>query len=77
MSNEERRNEKEVIMDWNDTVTITCYGKTEKRKRQEAIRFYTEGMIACAGSSEGDRYLSIVTGLNLGRLEVDDLWQWK
>jgi hypothetical protein len=37
----------------NDIVTITCYNQTEKRKRSEAIRFYTEGMIVCAGSSEG------------------------
>lgn len=63
-------------MSKNDIVTITCYGQKEKRKRGEAINFYTEGMIACAGSSEGDRYASIVTGLNAGITEVDDLWEW-
>ena len=63
-------------MNKNDVVTITCYNQTEKRKRVEAIRFYTEGMIACAGSSEGDRYTSIVTGLQEGLSVVDDLWAW-
>lgn len=63
-------------MNKNDIVTITCYGQKEKRKRGEAIRFYTEGMIACAGSSEGNRYASIVTGLQEGFSVVDDEWNW-
>lgn len=63
-------------MSKNDIVTITCYNQKEKRRRGEAIKFYTEGMIACAGSSEGDRYASIVTGLREGLSEVDDLWKW-
>lgn len=63
-------------MSKNDVVTITCYGQKETRKRGEAIKFYTEGMMACAGSSEGDRYTSIVTGLQEGLLVVDDLWGW-
>ena len=58
-----------------DIVTITCYGKTEKRNREEAIQFYTEGVIACEGS-ERDRYVSIVTGLQCGKKVVDDNWEW-
>ena len=63
-------------MSMNDIVTITCYGREEKRKRGDAIKFYTEGMIACAGSSEGNRYTSIVTGLQAGFSVVDDDWNW-
>ena len=59
-----------------DEVTITCYDKTEKRKRGEAINFYTEGMLCCEGS-ERDRYASIVTGLNLGLKIVDDFFKWE
>ena len=59
-----------------DIVTITCYRKTEQMEREKAIEFYGEGAFACAGSSEGDRYMSIVMGLKEGRSVVDDLWQW-
>lgn len=62
-------------MSKNDIVTITCYNQTEKRKRGEAIRFYTEGMLCCEGS-ERDRYTSIVTGLHEGFTTVDDEWSW-
>ena len=59
----------------NDLVTITCYGKAEKRRRDEAIAFYTEG-IFCSEGSERDRYVSIVAGLQSGKKVVDDEWNW-
>ena len=58
-----------------DEVTITCYGKTEKRKRNDAIAFYLEGIL-CSEGSERDRYTSIVTGLQCGKKVVDDDWMW-
>lgn len=58
-----------------DIVTITCYGKTEKRERNEAIAFYQKGVFASDGS-ERDRYVSIVAGLQCGMKVVDDLWEW-
>lgn len=59
----------------NDIVTITCYGKVEKRRRDEAIAFYSEGIMCCEGS-ERDRYTSIVMGLQQGFKVVDDEWNW-
>lgn len=59
-----------------DLVTITCYRETEQMERKKAIKFYSEGAVACAGSSEGDRYMSIVMGLREGRSVVDDEWKW-
>mgnify|MGYP007070219061 FL=1 len=59
-----------------DIVIITCYRKTERMERGKAIEFYSEGAFACAGSSEGDRYMSIVMGLKEGLSAVDDEWEW-
>lgn len=60
----------------NDQVTIICYDKSETRNREEAIEFYTEGMMCCEGS-ERDRYTSIVMGLQAGLKTVDDQWKWQ
>ena len=59
-----------------DIVTITCYRKTKQMERRKAIKFYKEGAVACKGSSEGDRYMSIVMGLKEGLSAVDDEWEW-
>lgn len=43
----------------NDPVTITCYGTTETwDDREEALRFYLEGAMACEGA-ESRRYMNI------------------
>lgn len=61
-----------------DLVTITCYNKTETRKRKDAIAFYWEAINGCDPySSEADRYCSIVGGLEAGKTVVDDQWNWQ
>lgn len=55
----------------NDIVTITCYGQTEKMKRQEAIDFYLEGMMCCEGS-EAERYSNIYFQLLEGKTIIHD-----
>ena len=55
----------------NDEVEITCYGKTETMKRQEAITLYKEAMEASEGS-ERDRYTNIYLGLMAGATVVLD-----
>ena len=48
-------------------VTVICYGKKEEwPTRQEAMNFYWQGMIACLGSSEGERYGRIYSRLAAG-----------
>lgn len=60
-----------------DIVTITCYNKTEKMPRAKARKFYMEAIDGCdIDSSEADRYMSIVGGLDEGKTEVDDQWNW-
>ncbi len=54
-----------------DIVTITCYNKTEKKVRREAIAFYFEGMMCCDGA-ERERYTNIYEKLMLGYMECDD-----
>ena len=58
-----------------NTVTIVCYGKTETMDRDEAIAFYSEGVVSCEGS-EQDRYMSVLMGLQKGLTTVDDEWKW-
>ena len=41
-----------------DIVTIQCYGKIEKMRRDDAIRQYFEWARCCEGS-EGERYFNI------------------
>ena len=55
------------------TVKTICY-RQEKvwDSREEAIRFFEEGILSCEGS-ERDRYMNIVTKLRLGYDECSDL----
>ena len=48
-------------------VTTICYGKKDVwPTRQKAMDFFWEGMIACLGSSEGERYGRIYSRLAAG-----------
>ena len=55
----------------NDEVEITCYGKKETMKRQEAIAFYREAMEGSDGC-EKERYTNIYLGLMSGATVVLD-----
>lgn len=55
----------------NETVTITCYGKTEQRKRGEAMDFYLEGARCCDGC-EAERYFNIYCDLIDGLMVCSD-----
>lgn len=49
-------------------VKVICYGKEETwESRKAAIDFYTEGMIATAGSAESTRYANILSDLMAGK----------
>ena len=54
----------------NDLVIITCYRTTETRTRADAIRFYTEGVLACEGA-ECDRYADILSALMAGETVIN------
>lgn len=54
-----------------ETVEITCYNKTERRTRRDALRFYFEGMMACEGS-ERERYTNIYCQLRQGSMKCVD-----
>ena len=58
-----------------DNVTVVCYGKTYKGKREALMRKYKEGMMCCDGS-ERERYTSIFCGLSEGYKHVDDNWNF-
>lgn len=55
----------------NELVSVTCYRKTEKMTRREALRFYYEGM-CCSEGSEHERYETIFFQLMQGRRIVSD-----
>lgn len=54
-----------------DTVKVTCYGKTETLKRNEALNKYSEAMMWSDGS-ELQRYAKIVEELLSGCVECSD-----
>ena len=54
-----------------DMVTVTCYGKTEKMSRKDAMKFYLECMMMSEGA-ERDRYTNIYLGLISGETNVCD-----
>lgn len=54
-----------------DEVNVTCYNRTEKMKRRDAINMYFEGMMCCDGS-ERERYTNIYQMLMLGYMDVCD-----
>ena len=60
-------------MSKNDSVTTICYGREKEwGSRQEAIRFFMEGIAECEGS-EQSRYITIVFKLQRGaRICSDD-----
>lgn len=63
--------EEEMGLRKKDMVTITCYGKTESRDRNEAMQFYMD----CAQNSEGherNRYFNILTDLMDGKTKCSD-----
>lgn len=56
-----------------EKVRITCYRKTETMTRKKAINYYQEGIVCCdPGSSECERYTTIVSQLLEGKTEVSD-----
>lgn len=48
-----------------DTVTVICYGISKVWNRDEAIKFFSEGVRSCDGS-EKERYANILTDLLSG-----------
>lgn len=58
-----------------DIVTITCYGKTEKVSRKDALAFYLEAMMNSEGS-EQDRYTTIYCQLKEGQKVCSDEEDW-
>ena len=56
----------------NDIVTITCYRKTEKMVRRDAMMKYLEYLL-CTEGSEMERYANILRQLFLGEMECNDL----
>ena len=57
-----------------EPVKVTCYRETKTYKtRKEAIDFYSEGMCCCdPGSSEFERYATIVMQLEAGHMSASD-----
>ena len=56
-----------------DAVKITCYGQTKVwDDRQEAIKFFSEGVAACEGA-ERNRYVNIYMQLVSGCTECEDV----
>lgn len=55
-----------------DPVIVICYNEREHWERAKAIKFYTEGMLACEGC-ERERYAAIVYQLSRGRKIATDL----
>ena len=61
----------------NEQVEVTCYRKTEKMTRREAITKFYEGM-KCSDGSEHERYETIFFQLMEGRMTASDeipMWQ--
>ena len=55
----------------NEQVTVTCYNRTEKKTRREALAKYYEGM-KCSEGSEHERYETIFFQLLEGYTECSD-----
>ena len=59
-------------MKGNDKVTVICYGQEEEWKsRNEAMKYYLQGMLECDGS-ERERYTTILAKLMEGRTVCSD-----
>ena len=63
------RTERKPSLD--DIVSVTCYNKTEKVVRRDAIAFYFDCMMNSEGS-ERERYTDIYQQLMLGYMECSD-----
>lgn len=58
-------------MKCDDPVKVTCYGETKVWEREDAIKFFLEGMRWCEGA-ERDRYVNIYLQLLDGAKEAFD-----
>ena len=54
-----------------DPVRVTCYGQTKTWEREDAIKFYLDGMRFCEGA-ERERYTDIYLQLIDGAKEAHD-----
>lgn len=54
-----------------DLVKVTCYGKTEVMKREDALLKYLECM-ACSEGSERSRYVDVYLDLITGKTICSD-----
>lgn len=54
-----------------DPVRVTCYGQTQVWERQDALKFYADGIRFCEGA-ERDRYVNIYFQLLDGAKEARD-----
>lgn len=57
----------------NDPVTVTCYGRTSKLKRLDAIALYTDSAY-CSEGAEFIRYAHVLLDLYSGRKDATDEW---
>lgn len=57
----------------NNDVIIICYGEQSVMNRADAISFFRDGMVACGGSSEGERYANIYYDLIQGKKVCKDI----
>ena len=55
-----------------DVVVITCYNKTSKMVRKDAMMHYLEWLL-CTEGSEQERYANILRQLFMGKMECNDL----
>lgn len=54
-----------------DPVKVTCYGQTQIWEREDAIKFFLDGMRCCEGA-ERERYTDIYLQLIDGEKEASD-----
>ena len=54
-----------------DPVVVTCYGQTKTYEREDAIKFFLDGMRYCEGA-ERERYTDIYLQLIDGAKEAHD-----
>ena len=67
----EENYKEQTMAKTNDVVTIVCYDRTTKMKRQDALKFYINCM-ACSEGAERDRYVNIYLDLLDGKKVCHD-----